>query len=261
MNGPAWLQSNVSGVVSPAASSRVPDSQPEQAMDIARSQHSAERPLLHPSARARAAGRLRIPLLKSSADALTFLRAGLRDPRRVGAVAPSGRALARLMTSEIAGTGGPVIELGAGTGVFTRALLDRGVPERQLVLIEAHPQFARLLQSRFPAARVLAMEAGHLHHVDPFEGRVAASVVSGLPLLSMPRREIMRILCGSFRRLGSNGAFYQFTYGPLCPVPRVILRRLGLRAKRIGWVANNLPPASVFRIERTHRSSARARRA
>ena len=230
-------------------------------MDLVRLNHPAQERARNPGPRSRARGVFRVPALKLPADVLTFLRAGLRDPRRLGAVAPSGRALARLITSEIAVSSGPVIELGAGTGVFTRALLDRGIPERELVLIEADPHFARLLQSRFPAARVLAMGAGRLRRVDPFDGDVAGSVVSGLPLLSMPRCEIMRILRGSFRRLRSGGAFYQFTYGPLCPVPGAILKRLGLRAKRIGWVASNLPPASVYRIERARRPAARAHRA
>ena len=183
-------------------------------------------------------------------DTWLFLREGLRRPRRLGAVAPSGKALAELITSEIAAHNGPVIELGAGTGAFTRALLARGVPERELILIEAHPYFARMLQLRFPAAKVLEIEAARLQHVDPSEVHTAGSVVSGLPLLSMRRREVMRVLRGAFRRLRLGGAFYQFTYGPRCPVPPVILERLGLRARRIGWVANNLPPAAVYRIER-----------
>ena len=229
-------------------------------MDFARTQHSTRQRVRGPGSWARSGRLFGLSALKLPADVMTFLRAGLSDPRGVGAVAPSGRALARLITSEIVETSSPVIELGAGTGVFTRALLDRGVPERELVLIEAHPYFASLLKSRFPAARVLAMGAGELRRFDPCDGSAAGSVVSGLPLLSMPRREIMRILRGSFRRLRSGGAFYQFTYGPLCPVPSVILKRLGLRAKRIGWVANNLPPASVYRIERTRRPSVRRRR-
>jgi phospholipid N-methyltransferase len=191
---------------------------------------------------------LRIP-----ADTLAFLRAGLRDPRRVSAVVPSGRALARLMTREIAADAGPVIELGPGTGAITRALLDRGVPERQLALVELDPQLAGMLRRRFPAARVLPIDAGRLRRIDPFEGCPAGSVVSGLPLLSMRRREVMSILSGAFRCLQEGGAFYQFTYGLRCPVPRQILRRLGLRAQRIGWVASNIPPASVYRIERSAR--------
>ena len=56
---------------------------------------------------------------------LSFLRAWLRAPHRVGALAPSGPALARLMTAQINALDGPVIELGPGTGAFTRALLDQ----------------------------------------------------------------------------------------------------------------------------------------
>lgn len=192
-------------------------------------------------------------------DILLFLRAGLRKPRRLGAVAPSGRALARLVTSEIAPAAGPVIELGAGTGAVTRALLERGVPERQLALVEADPHFARLLQSRFPAARVLPIQAQRLRHVDPFDGCAAASVISGLPLLSMRRRDVLGVVTGAFRRLRPGGALYQFTYGPRCPVPAAVLKRLGLRARRIGWVVTNLPPATVYRIERTADRPTRAR--
>lgn len=216
-------------------------------MDFAHSNDSAQQCVRGP---------FRLPALKFSTDVLAFLRAGLRDPRRVGAVAPSGRALARLITSEIGDASGPVIELGAGTGVFTRALLDRGIPERHLILVEADPHLARMLQTRFPAAQVLAMDAGHLRRLDLCDGHGAGSVVSGLPLLSMPRREIMSVLRGAFRRLRSDGALYQFTYGPRCPVPGAILKQLGLRAQRIGWVANNLPPAFVYRIERMRCSPA-----
>lgn len=227
-------------------------------MNIARPSRSPQR-RAEPAA-TRPARVLGLPVPGLPADVLTFLRAGLRDPRGVSAIAPSGRALARLITSEIAESSGPVIELGAGTGVFTRALLGRGIPEGQLALVEADPQLAHLLRRRFPAAQVLSMGAAQLRRVDPFEGHAAGSVVSGLPLLSMSRREIVRILRGSFRRLRSGGAFYQFTYGPLCPVPRAILRRLGLRAQRIGWVASNLPPASVYRIERTRKPPGRTLR-
>jgi phospholipid N-methyltransferase len=194
-------------------------------------------------------------------DILLFLRAGLRKPRRLGAVAPSGRALAKLITSEIVADRGPIIELGAGTGAFTRALLTRGVPEAKLVLVEADPHFARLLQKRFPAAQVLAVQAQRLRHLDPLQGRAAGAIVSGLPLLSMRRREVLGVLSGAFRRLRPDGAFYQFTYGPRCPVPAAILKRLGLRAKRVGWVLTNLPPATVYRIERATVRPSRSRQA
>lgn len=183
-------------------------------------------------------------------DTLGFFLAWLRNPLRVAAVAPSGRALAGLITSEITAETGPVIELGPGTGAFTRALIGRGVREQDLALIEFGPEFVAGLRLRYPHARLLQMDAARLASVDLFDGRPAGAVVSGLPLLSMPPRKIYAILAAAFSQLTPGAAFYQFTYGPRCPVPRAILERLGLRAERIGGTFANLPPAAVYRIHR-----------
>jgi phosphatidylethanolamine/phosphatidyl-N-methylethanolamine N-methyltransferase len=191
------------------------------------------------------------PEALSSNETIGFFRAWLRDPLRVAAVAPSSRALARLITAEISGRTGPVIELGPGTGAFTRALLARGVGAEDLVLVEAGADFAEALRLRFPAVRTLCMDAARLRTVAPFGERPVGAVVSGLPLLSMAPRQVFAILKGSFRRMAPEGAFYQFTYGPRCPVPPDVLHRLGLEAHRVGRTLANLPPAAVYRIRRT----------
>lgn len=183
-------------------------------------------------------------------NAFTFFRALIADPRRVAAIAPSSPALANAITAEITAVSAPVIELGPGTGVFTRALLARGVPEDRLALVEYGPGFARMLQSRYPRAHVLRMDAARLRSVELFGGEGVGAVVSGLPLLSMPANEVIAILDGAFAHLRPNAAFYQFTYGPRCPVRRSILERLGLKAVRIGGALANMPPASVYRILR-----------
>ncbi|ACB93698.1 hypothetical protein [Beijerinckia indica] len=56
------------------------------------------------------------------------------------------------------------------------------------------------------------------------------------------------ILAGSFWHLRTGGSFYQFTYGPRCPVPRPIPDRLGLKASFVGKTMQNVPPAAVYRI-------------
>lgn len=184
-------------------------------------------------------------------DATAFLRAWLAAPQRVAALAPSGAALARLITREISAAQAPVIELGAGTGAFTRALLARGVPEEALVLVEADANLARLLRVRFPRARVLQIDAARVRHIDIPGGGHAGCVVSGLPLLPMSPRAIVAVLGGAFAHLAAGGAFYQFTYGLGCPAPRRILERLALHAVCVGRTLANLPPASVYRIQRT----------
>jgi phosphatidylethanolamine/phosphatidyl-N-methylethanolamine N-methyltransferase len=186
----------------------------------------------------------------SLSDHLRFLRSWIADPLRVAAVAPSSDSLSRLMTDGIAPGDGPVLELGPGTGVFTRALLARGVRENDLTLVEAGPDFARLLQRRFPRARVLRMDAAHLADRDLYPEMEVAAVVSGLPLRAMSPRKVMTILSGAFVYIRPAGCFYQFTYVPRCPVPRTILDRLGLKARRIGSTMRNVPPAAVYRITR-----------
>ena len=181
-------------------------------------------------------------------DTYGFFRAWLGDPLRVAAIVPSGRALAQAITAEISADTGPVIELGPGTGSFTRALLRRGVREDDLALIEFGSEFATALHHRFPRARTIWMDASRLHAVQLFDGRPAGAVVSGLPVLSMPARKVIGILEGSFGKMRPGGAFYQFTYGPTCPIPRALLDRLGLKAMRIGGTFANVPPASVYRI-------------
>jgi phosphatidylethanolamine/phosphatidyl-N-methylethanolamine N-methyltransferase len=185
-----------------------------------------------------------------SRDFLSFFLAWASAPRRVGAISPSGNALAELITSEIDPASGPVIELGPGTGVFTYKLLKRGVRQQDLTLIEYGSDFTRLLELRFPGARVLWMDAGRLANSDLFEGAPVGAVISGLPLLNMSTRKVINILGGAFSYLKPGGAFYQFTYGLSCPVPRPVLDRLGLKATLLNRALTNVPPAAVYRLTR-----------
>lgn len=185
-------------------------------------------------------------------DTLSFFLRWLSDPLLIGAVAPSGQALATLITGEIAPEIAPVIELGPGSGAFTRALLSRGIPQRRLALIEQSPRFAFALRERFPDAMVLCADAAALGSIDIFPGEGAGAVVSGLPLLLMSRNKVSAILASAFTRLRPGGAFYQFTYGLRPPVPRPILDRLGLTATLIGGTFVNIPPAAVYRIAHRH---------
>ncbi|GES50626.1 SAM-dependent methyltransferase [Rhizobium sp. NBRC 114257] len=186
----------------------------------------------------------------SCADFVQFFRSWVSDPLRVAAVAPSGERLARLMTQEIEPFDGPILELGPGTGVFTRALLARGIPESALTLVEFGEEFAVRLRERFPAARVVHMDAAQLSRCGLFDDAPFGAVISGLPLLSMPPSKVVAIVGGAFETMKPGGAFYQFTYGPRCPVQKPILESLGLTAKRIGGTVRNIPPAGVYRISR-----------
>jgi phosphatidylethanolamine/phosphatidyl-N-methylethanolamine N-methyltransferase len=148
-----------------------------------------------------------------ASDILRFFRAWMLDPLRVASITPSGVALAKLMVSEIGRKTGSVIELGPGTGVFTRALIRQGVSEEKLILIEKGAEFAAMLRRRFPRARLLCIDAAEIGDWIEPGAAPAGAVVSGLPLLSMPPKTVTAILAGSFAHLRDDGCFYQFTYG------------------------------------------------
>jgi phospholipid N-methyltransferase len=198
------------------------------------------------------------PPFAQGRDTLTFLRSWVLRPRCVGAIAPSSSALARLICSEVDASCAPVLELGPGTGVFTQALLARGLEPRQLTLIEALPEFAALLRRRYPEARVLTCDAAALIEAALFPGACVGAAVSGLPLRAMPINVIDEIISGVFAWLRPGACLYQFTYGLRCPVPPSILQRHRLCAQAIGRVWRNLPPATVYRIGREDADCSRA---
>lgn len=186
----------------------------------------------------------------NSRNILLFLRALAQNPRTVGAIAPSSPSLADLITSEINAASGPVLELGPGTGVFTETLLTRGIRETDLTLIEYGSDFMRLLQMKYPRARVLWMDAAWIVSHDLFKERPLGAVVSGIPLLNLSAKKVVAILTGVFSNLRDGGAMYQFTYGMRCPISRSHLDRLGLKATCLGRVLMNVPPATVYKITR-----------
>lgn len=186
----------------------------------------------------------------SPLDSVRFLLEWLRDPVRTAAVAPSGRALVSLITRDIDGQVGAVLELGPGTGVFTRGLVARGVAECDLTLVEQNPIFARLLKQRFPRATVLSIDAAELNLSGEAGARVFGAAVCGLGLRSMDAGQVEAIMRAAFTRMRPGAALYLFTYGARCPVPDEVLDRLALVADRIGTTLRNVPPASVYRILR-----------
>lgn len=185
-----------------------------------------------------------------SSDLLAFVRSWVDDPLRVGAIAPSSERLARLITDEVVSVSGCILELGPGTGVFARMLVERGVRERDLVLVESSVAFAGLLKGRYSEALVCHMDAARLARARVLDGVEIGGAVSGLPLLAMKPRAVMGVLSGVFKRLRPGASVYQFTYGFGCPVQRRILDRLGLKATCIRRTLLNIPPATVYRITR-----------
>lgn len=204
----------------------------------------------HKPKRSRAIALPRAEFRARATEYLDFLAAWVQKPRQTASVVPSSRYLARLMVAQIDPTDGRVLELGGGTGVFTRAILGTGLPPEKLEVVEINPAFARGLRRHFPNVSVLETPAQIVSTAAAGEPGTYQTVVSGLPLLAMDRHVHYDILSESFRMLQPGGSFVQFTYSMRPPVSRDVIDALDLNVERAGRTVRNFPPATVFRFTR-----------
>jgi phosphatidylethanolamine/phosphatidyl-N-methylethanolamine N-methyltransferase len=194
-------------------------------------------------------------------DGAHFLRSLVTTPRLTGAVAPSGRALARAMAAAVdPGSTGLVVELGPGTGPVTRALIERGFDQRRLALVEFDARFCRILGERFETVRIVQGDAYDLPHtLAEYKDTAVAAVVSSLPLLNQPPHRRKKLLADAFALMGPEGVFVQFTYGPLSPIPLEFCTGR-YSAHRGPAIWRNLPPARVWTYRLDERAPARTGR-
>ncbi|MEA2807428.1 MAG: phosphatidylethanolamine/phosphatidyl-N-methylethanolamine N-methyltransferase [Rhodospirillaceae bacterium] len=183
----------------------------------------------------------RIPL----DDEVRFIRSWIEKPLSIGAVTPSGRALARAMAAYVdPNSSGPVIELGPGTGPVTEALVARGIDPARLILLEFDPTFCRLLRRRYPAATVVQGDAYSLKRVlGSHLAAPAAAVVSGLPLFTKPLKTRLKLVYEAFALMVPGAPFVQFTYATVGPIPKALDRVRSEASERI-WM--NIPPARIW---------------
>jgi phospholipid N-methyltransferase len=177
-----------------------------------------------------------------------FFKGWIRNPLAMGAFAPSGKSLAKLMAKDV-GPSARVIELGAGTGTVTTALLENGVTPGNLCIVERDLAFVKILERRFPRCHVIAADALEL---DDQLGPNAAFdfVISGLPLLCFSPEKRQRVVQQAFQLLKPHGRLHQFTYAGRCPVDRELRALLHVESTLLGIAALNLPPGFVYRLTR-----------
>jgi phosphatidylethanolamine/phosphatidyl-N-methylethanolamine N-methyltransferase len=189
---------------------------------------------------------------------ITFAMQALADFRTVGAVAPSSRHLTRAMVAPLPlRRAKVVVELGCGTGVVTRALLNEMPRRSTLLAFEINSRFARCLQETISDPRLVVINASaenvrqEVHsrgfkHVD--------AVASSLALTLMPEQLKRDILNESGGVLRPGGVFTQYLYlhgiqwqggkPSFFAGGRMLRRYFRDVAHTIVWP--NLPPAFVY---------------
>jgi phospholipid N-methyltransferase len=161
----------------------------------------------------------------------------------VGAVLPTSRRavrdmldLAELEQARL------VVELGAGTGVHTAALLDRLGPHAELIAFEIDPGLADGLRRKLPDPR-LRVVAGSAEDVsEVLAGRRPQVVVSALPFTSLPAGTGRLILERTRGVLAAGGVLLVLQYSPLLAAE--LSRLFGSVTRRVSLL--NVPPAFLF---------------
>ena len=188
---------------------------------------------------------LRKALPEKFDDELKFFKGWIDKPKAVGSIVPTSSIAARRMASVVNPDSGlPVLEVGPGTGVVTRAILARGVKPENLYLVEYSEDFVRHLRAQFPGVNVIHGNAFDLDAtLGDKRGMVFDSVVSGVPLLNFPVSQRIRYVEDLLKRIPAGRPIMQLTYGPLSPVPA---GRGDYKVEHFDFVLRNIPPTQLW---------------
>lgn len=204
---------------------------------------------------------------------LGFLSQSVTRFKHTGAIAPSGGRLAREMTRTIREHEGPrrILEVGPGTGSFTRRILEELRPGDSFDIVEINPFFCRTLERRLltPFRRHHKSIPVALHE-SPIESADIAGpfdhIVCGLPFNNFPPPLVRSIFRTMIDLLGPDGDLTYFEYAGVralkTPVSgrrtRHLMRRHDAHAKAMArrhagdrtLVVVNFPPAVAVRLRR-----------
>ncbi|WP_207540170.1 class I SAM-dependent methyltransferase [Sabulicella rubraurantiaca] len=179
------------------------------------------------------------------ANKALFFRRWLRNPLQMGSIIPSSRTLCRKIAAAVRREPDEhVLELGAGTGVISRALLEHGVPASRLTVVEIVPEMAEFLRDSLPGVNVVQGDAFDLAASLPtaMRGRIGTAIC-GIPLVLLPL-ERQQAFVDAVEAVAPGKGFLLYTYCATSPLP---YRKLGLNAVREAFTPLNFPPASVWR--------------
>jgi phosphatidylethanolamine/phosphatidyl-N-methylethanolamine N-methyltransferase len=184
-------------------------------------------------------------------DEIRFIKGVMSQPKTVGAIMPTSARTATKMASIIdTGSGLPVLELGPGTGVITKAILARGVKPEDLVSVEYSTQFVQHLQAKYPGVNFINGDAFNIvETLKEYRGQKFDCVISGIPLLNFPMHMRVSLIESLLDLMPAGRPVVQFSYGPVSPVTA---RPDSYKIEHFDFVVRNIPPAQIWHYKKLH---------
>jgi phosphatidylethanolamine/phosphatidyl-N-methylethanolamine N-methyltransferase len=185
-------------------------------------------------------------------ESVLFFKKWLKHPFQMGTLAPITRQLAKIAASCIKDPSGLIVEIGAGTGRLTRALLTQGVKPENLVLVELDSDFCSFLEDtlpglpecRFSTPKVIHGDAAKLAEIIPtsFIGKTT-TIVSAIPFMYISEEGREKIIKSCFDVIIPKGEVIHVTYNPKSPL--AFLNTVHQERVENLWL--NLPPGFVWK--------------
>ena len=184
-------------------------------------------------------------------EEIRFFKGWRSNMKAVGSIVPTSGITARRMASVVNPHSGlPVLELGPGTGVITKAILQKGVQPENLVSVEFSTDFFQHLVKTYPAVDFINGDAFDLDKtLGTRRDQQFDSVVSAVPLLNFPMYMRVSLIDDLLSRIPVGRPVIQISYGPLSPVVAMPDR---YQISHYDFVVRNIPPAQLWVYRKTH---------
>jgi phospholipid N-methyltransferase len=175
-----------------------------------------------------------------------FFKAFFKDAKMVGSIRPSSKHLTKSMLDSVDFKNAKtIVELGPGTGVFTREILSKMAPDAQLLVFEVHDDFYINLNKTIKDERVhfIHDSAEKIEeYLTKYNLHQADAVISSLPLANFPKELRSTIVDAAKNALSDEGLLTQFQYS--------LQSKKYLKSKfkdvQIKYTFWNFPPAFIY---------------
>ena len=181
---------------------------------------------------------------------IQFLQAFLKNPAKVGSIAPSSPELALKMCEDIIPRENEIVlELGVGTGAITKFLQENLTADNSYLGIELDQDLVKSLKIRYPQLSFVCGNACELNeiHRESNLGKVG-HIICCLPFVSLPNEIGEKILLevDKFMQAGCTFRTFQYAHGYYFPSAiklREFMRSRYGKSKKSPLIVQNLPPA------------------
>ncbi|MCR8629695.1 class I SAM-dependent methyltransferase [Paenibacillus radicis (ex Xue et al. 2023)] len=176
-------------------------------------------------------------------DRWLFLKKFFQNPRDIGSIIPSSTSLTQKMLEPVRwGEINSLVELGAGTGVFTEAIHASKRPDCKVVIFEKDDEMRGQLQSQYSEFNFCKNAVELKKNLSDLGIDKVDCIISGLPFANFTQSDRSQIISQIKETLHEDGVFVTFQYS--LQMKKMLQEEFAhMRIYLVPW---NVPSAFVY---------------